>query len=265
MYIPRLLKRIIKDLLLKYNLRISRTTSYSDLLSFFSSLQPYSTNYNLIRIGSNNDGGYLIPDDLDGINACFSPGVSDCSDFEFDLATRGIKCFLADFSVNTPPISHKLFYFDKIFLGSIESQNHITLNNWIDNKTPNESEFILQMDIEGSEYAVILDTSRETLMKFRILVIEFHELDLLSDNTAFQLISLCFKKLLSDFEIIHIHPNNCAKPIVYNKYEIPPTIEFTFLRKDRILKKIATKSFPHPLDMKNIPHKDDFNLPKIWF
>lgn len=36
----------------------------------------------LIRLGPNGDGGYLVPDDLTGIEACFSPGVCATSEFE---------------------------------------------------------------------------------------------------------------------------------------------------------------------------------------
>jgi hypothetical protein len=38
-------------------------------------LHPVVTTHPLIRVGAHGDGGYLVPDDLDGIAACFSPGV----------------------------------------------------------------------------------------------------------------------------------------------------------------------------------------------
>ncbi len=40
-------------------------------------------------MGGENDGGYLVPDDLEGIEYCFSPGVSNIATFELDCLNRG--------------------------------------------------------------------------------------------------------------------------------------------------------------------------------
>ena len=265
MKITTSIKEFLKFFLLNNHFRISRTTDFNNLSEFFSSIKPISTSHGLIRIGGEADGGYLIPNDLEGIQACFSPGVSDVVDFEYDLATKGIKCVLADYSIDAPPKQNKLFQFEKKYLGTTEDLVYTTLESLVKRNAPNQSELILQMDIEGGEYSVIFNTSCETLRKFRILVIEFHELDSLFDRFGFILIDLTFEKLLKDFDIVHIHPNNCTKPIIYGKYEIPPYLEFTFLRKDRISSRQPALTFPHQLDRKNVPYKEDFPLPKCWF
>ena len=56
----------------------------------------------------------------------------------------------------------------------------------------------LKIDIEGAEYPVILDSPLEVLNKFRILVIEFHDLDALLHHKGFELIDLTFSKLLKN-------------------------------------------------------------------
>jgi hypothetical protein len=44
-------------------------------------MRPIESGHPLVRLGGPKDGGYLVPDDLDGIAFCFSPGVSDsCHD-----------------------------------------------------------------------------------------------------------------------------------------------------------------------------------------
>jgi hypothetical protein len=40
------------------------------------------TDVPLIRLGADGDGGYLVPDDLEDVAACFSPGVDDRASFE---------------------------------------------------------------------------------------------------------------------------------------------------------------------------------------
>jgi hypothetical protein len=171
---------------------------------------------------------------------------------------------LADYSVEYPPIYNKLFDFEKKYLGSKNDEIFMTLESWIELKKPKNHDLILQMDIEGAEYSVIFDTSSKTLERFRILVIEFHGLDLLFNSMRFDLINLTFNKILKNFEVIHIHPNNCCKPLEYNGISIPPIMEFTFLRKDRIIKRSKNLSFPHKYDRPNVPEKESFTLPKCW-
>src|SRR5947209_3762865 len=115
----QLIKRTVINLLLNHNIRMSRSraTETHKILDFLSLVRPVKTNHDLIRIGGDTDGGYLVPNDFENIDICFSPGVSEVADFEADLAKRGIKCFLADYSVQAPPISNALFDFEKKYLG----------------------------------------------------------------------------------------------------------------------------------------------------
>jgi hypothetical protein len=235
------------------------------LTEFFQQIRPINSGHELIRLGGESDGGYLVPNDLEGIGACFSPGVSDVANFELAFANRGVKSYLADYSVESAPVQNDLIDFEKKFLGTDENEIFMTLDSWVKRKEPEKSDFILQMDIEGAEYDVIYDLSAETLKKFRILVIEFHRLDSIFDKTGFKLINLTFKKLLKDFEIVHIHPNNCRAPVRIKDYEVPPLMEFTFLRKDRIFSNAKSDLiFPHPLDKPCVKSMTDYALPKCW-
>ena len=65
------------------------------------------------RLGPDGDGGYLVPDDLAGIEYTFSPGVSTESGFEAALAARGQRVFLADYSVDGPAEANANFAFEK--------------------------------------------------------------------------------------------------------------------------------------------------------
>ena len=62
-------------------------------------LKPKPCPYPLIRIGGKSDGAYLVPDDLEGIDSCFSPGVCNSKRFEDHLAKEyAIKSYMCDFS-----------------------------------------------------------------------------------------------------------------------------------------------------------------------
>jgi hypothetical protein len=239
-------------------------TPMCELDQFLNLVKPIKTNHDLIRVGGQLDGGYLIPDDLEGIETCFSPGVSDIANFESELTSRGIRCFLADYSVDAAPVVNPLFHFEKKYLGITNDSIYMTLENWVNRSTTHQSDFILQMDIEGNEYSVIASTDVETLQKFRIIAIEFHDLHRLCDKQGFEIINNTFRKLSDDFDIVHIHPNNVIKPLTYGKYVIPPLLEITFLRKDRVLNRQPATEFPHKLDIQNVAG-EDLPLPACWY
>jgi Methyltransferase FkbM domain len=248
-----------------YDFVTGQATTSKEILAVLKKMRPVSTNYPLIRIGGIDDGGYLIPDDLTGIKVCFSPGVADTCDFESAMADRGIACFMADYSVEGPPLQNKHFHFEKKFIGPVETATHMTLENWVNRNAPDKTDFILQMDIEDSEYNVILSTPRETLKKFRIMTIEFHRFRKLLTKAELKKFAATFEKLLLDFEIVHVHPNNHSRVINYRGLKIPLVMEYTFLRKDRVKSKQSTTVFPHPLDKANIPNKPDRVLPECWY
>lgn len=245
---------------------LGKITKEEQLKQFFQRIRPVTTNKELIRIGAEEDGGYLLPDDLEGVTACFSPGVSIESHFEMTLADQGIRSFLADYSVEAPALDHSLFDFEKKFIGLSSADHVMTLDEWVTDKVGSDaSDMILQMDIEGAEYEVLCDASSELMNSFRIIIIEFHNLDDILDRHGFQLIDIVFRKLLKYFDIVHVHPNNNVKIISYKGYEIPECMEFTFLNKERITSRHYTEHFPHPLDAKNSLEKPDVELPFCWY
>lgn len=248
----------------KFGFKLAQTSDLQKVKELINELSPRKTGYELIRLGGDGDGGYLLPNCLDGVVACFSPGVSNTADFEYELAERGVKCYLADYSVEAPPLSHKNFDFIKKYIGISSDDIYITLDDWVSNANLPNGELILQMDIEGGEYDVILDSSDETLKKFKIIVIEFHFMDCINEVFGYELIKLTFRKLLKHFYIIHIHPNNSAKPVKYGNLMLPPFLEFTFIRKDIARDCGPQLDLPHPLDRPNNVNKENFTLPSCW-
>lgn len=228
-------------------------------------LHPVETGFPLIRIGNGGDGGYLLPDDLDGIAACFSPGVAQTALFEEEMVARGVPCMLADASVEAPPISGPLIRFEKKFLGVVNDERFTTLDAWVERNAPTEGDLLLQMDIEGSEWAVLLNASDKTLQRFRVIVLELHDLDRLIDKVGFMLLGRALDRLLTEFHVVHIHPNNYDGVVRKKDLVIPRVIEATFLRKDRAAVTGYASEFPHPLDRTNQPRRPDIALPANWY
>jgi hypothetical protein len=258
---------LAKKLLLAAGLDVRRRLPAPDGLSnLIRKLRPQNIAIKLIRVGANGDGGYLIPDDLDGIEYCFSPGVSSCADFESELADRGIKSFLADYSVDSPPVDRSEYVFDKSYLGCSDTGNFVTLATWKNKYLAHYSgDLLLQMDIEGFEYQVIANVPDQLLNQFRIIVIEFHRLDRLFDSFDFSWMSACFDKLLEYFHVAHIHPNNCCGSETRSGITVPRTMEFTFINRSRVLSTTPQLSFPHQKDLDCVPSFPSLSLPPCWY
>jgi hypothetical protein len=230
------------------------------------SLYPVKTNFELVRIGGNNDGGYLIPNDLEDITACFSPGVDVTASFEKDLLERGIKSHLADASVDGPPDGLEVASFTKKYLDGVNTENYMTLADWVLRNAYSGEDLILQMDIEGAEYVTILSTPSEILRNFRMMAIEIHDVQQWFNNPfAWGVVQTFFKKLSQDFHVVHNHPNNNCQFIDVNGLLMPTVFELTFLRKDRSPATGFCTEFPHPLDMPNVLDKPDRPLPKDMY
>jgi hypothetical protein len=259
------LKKILVDGLSFVDAFPTGLTDPSDVESLIHKLRPISTDKEMIRIGPEGDGGYLIPDDLRDIEACFSPGVDLISGFEKACADMGMKVFMADKSVDRPAESHDSFQFTKKYIGATTNDGFMTIDKWVTDSLPgSEGDLLLQIDIEGSEYETFLGASDSLMGRFRIVVAEFHELDKLFSRPFFQLASSTFEKILQTHTCVHIHPNNCCGSIKKDHLEIPRVAEFTFLRTDRINHQSFADVFPHPLDSDNTS-KRHLALPKCWY
>jgi len=255
------------DMLFQKEVFVTLLTDKDKLLSLIRNLFPVKVEgKELVRIGNNRDGGYLIPDDFEGIEACFSLGVGYMSKFEKDCANRGMKVFMADKTVEQSAETDRLFHFTKKNVGVTTSDDMMTIDDWVSSSLPNtQSDLLLQIDIEGAEYEVILGMSDSLMKRCRIIVVEFHGLENLLSQPFFQIASRAFDKILQSHACVHIHPNNYCETVVKKGLVIPGVLEFTFLQTDRIETPSFAGVFPHPLDADSATDRPTLILPKCWY
>ncbi|MGL1932623.1 MAG: FkbM family methyltransferase [Desulfotalea sp.] len=259
------LKSFFKQILASFNTCTTDSTDPALVKKLIQKLHPIKCKKELIRMGPNGDGGYLLPDDLLGINTCFSPGVSDVSGFEKDCADLGMEVYLADKSVDKPEFNHDKFHFTKKFIGATNDDTFMTLDNWVINSgKDNGEDLLLQIDIEGYEYEVFLATSDKLMKRFRVIVAEFHQLDKFWSEPYFNLTSRAIEKILETHSCVHLHPNNCKETLNINGLNIPKVMELTFVRNDRVEKESFQTSFPHSLDFDCTDNKST-TLSKCWY
>ncbi|EIA10418.1 hypothetical protein [Flavobacterium frigoris] len=122
------------------------------LEALIEKLQPYQTDKGLVRLGPNGDGGYLVPNDLEGIVACFSPGVDLTSGFEENSCKLGMEIYLASVSVIKPNLNlpDDIYNFLSKYIGCTNNKDFLTIDEWVKCvKIEEHFDLLLQMDIQG--------------------------------------------------------------------------------------------------------------------
>ena len=246
---------------------LTNANSNKNLLNFFKKIEPIETGRPLIRLGNDFDGGYLIPNDLSNLTKCFTIGVGNDISFEHDLSKKGIHSYLADGTVNSLPMEGSKFTFIKKNISNSTLEKYLTINDFIKSGLKNSSEdLILKIDIEGAEYSNIQHLETNLLTQARILVVEFHYMQrILSGLYFFNVIEPTFEKILKTHSVVHIHPNNDSGFYIYNKKKMFKTLEITFLRNDRIIKKQKKLQYSHKLDRPTNPKKKELIISENYF
>lgn len=256
-------KTFIKNFFLRFNIYLTNTDK-NEIYFFLKKIQIIDSGHELIRIGPNFDGGYLVPNILDQIEFCFSPGVGNCSSFENNLSNYNIKSFLADNTVDYFG-EHN---FIKKNLNSFSDEKNITLEDWVNEKISSRSNnnLLLQMDIEGSEIECLYNTSINCLDRFKIIIIEFHHFHYILNHLGLKIYNYLFDKILKTHHIVHIHPNNVGPTLNICSNEITNGYEITFINKKdcKYVKKI-NYSLPHKYDYKNASSLPDVKCAKIFY
>ena len=261
------MKNAFRNFTRQVGLAICKTAAKSDIEEFAKLLRPVPVQHNLVRIGGDGDGGYLVPEDLNGITACFSPGIGDCTEFEQQLhKDYGITSFLID-PIYQEEHGPGLNYTTGL-IEPAEKPGSSTLSGWISETLEEQpGDLMLQMDIEGAEMGVLTETTDSILRRFRIMVIEFHDMERVFSRESLPFLTGLFAKIRRNFIPVHIHPNNAGGVARYGPLKIPRLLEITFLRRDRLGKNspLGQVTLPHKLDRPNIPDKPDIKLPEYWW
>lgn len=227
---------------------------------FINSIKVIDTGLTKVRIGSRNDGGYILLQELcNKARTVYSFGIGNNVDFELDFCDkfpniRQINLFdpVIDIKRNNPKFtfnkaelgdSYDLMYNDFLRLSSNERKEHPP---------------ILKMDIEWDEWKGISELIKHNLSYsfFGQMVIEFHIILVdplparttyffnlnksIADKVNIELFRKYYEvleKLNRLFFCFHIHSNN-SLPISDIKktegYRIPQLLEMSFVRKELV-------------------------------
>ncbi|MBT9290456.1 FkbM family methyltransferase [Prosthecodimorpha staleyi] len=232
-----------------------------EIEALIAPLRSVPAGHRLVRFGPHGDGGYILPDDLDGVIGCLGLGVGRNIDFEFEIAERGIPVTLADGTVAGLPRIHPGFRFVARNVGRVDNDREVTIARLAADGFPKTGDLILKMDIEGGEFAAIEALPDDVLARFRIITLEVHWLTRILMQNRIGAYRRFFDRLTAGHAVVHLHPNNAGPVHALGAYEIPRLMEFTFLRRDRL----GDGDFgPPPPDAPNIASRPPLALPACW-
>jgi hypothetical protein len=217
-------------------------------------LTVYKSPFSKLRIGKNNDGGYIICD-IPNVeyDIMLAGGVSDDISFEEHFLNRypNVICYAFDGTIHCKidKSNNNNIFFIKKNIGTINDEITTNLNEFISKG----NNIFLKMDIEGDELHWIRILNDEQLKKFSQIVIEFHFPFSEKDNEVFE-------KLNKNHLLVHFHGNNCPAGVVnHNGIIIPNVFEVTYINKKYIGStnlELNDEIIPGHLDMPNCPGND---------
>ena len=226
----------------------------------YSILNTYTTPYKLVRVGPNQDGGYVIADGFD-YDLFISCGIANDIRFEESfLDIHKIKCITFDGTIPSFPSHRNSMEWIPKNIGFSNTEKTTNLKEYIQNN----NKIFLKMDIEGSEFNWLDSMSETELEKFSQIVLEVHwPFDIYRSNML--------KKLNKTHYIIHIHGNNHGDIVTINNnimpmIKLPEVFEVTYINKklcDNSLIEMKEIKFPTILDYPNNPNTKDiyFSIP----
>lgn len=203
--------------------------------------QPFQCS-DLIRLGKNNDGGYLVNSlDIYKSNRLISFGIGEDSSFETDFrGKKNVDVTSYDESVDSLPNN------------TLHIKENVNSKN-IERILADSDYTFLKCDIEGSEYEILSYLIKNSY-RFTGVVIEFHSVS--NDRFINDIINFIAK---FELRLVHTHINNYMYFITNDGF-IPDVIELSFSssRENTVFNENVT--LPHVLDMPNNPNDDELKI-----
>jgi hypothetical protein len=255
--------QIVQRFLVKYLNSKEVLQNYSKVLDLIRPVSINDSRFELIRIGSKYDGGYVIPQFLKYFSTLYSIGIGDNNDFELALS-GGLKVFQFDHTIESPPKSNSNMFFEPKGVSKINSKKFLTIDKILESEKQLLS-IILKLDVEGSEFEALNSSKRWE--KVGAIIIEFHQLQKFVLGINGYKYSDILDRLKANFQCFHVHANNCCGFFEGINWRLPKVVELTLVNKSLIngLEWIPNhRKFPIDIDSPNLQGVPELYLGDLY-
>jgi hypothetical protein len=235
----------------------------NDLFNLIDLIRPWQMrNQQKVRIGSEADGGYVMPATSKRSNLALSIGVGAEVSFDEELGRQGATVHQFDHTIEKSPSTHPLCKFNRLGWGEKDSHPLVSLKTMINMADwSNVRHPILKFDIEGSEWSCLTSADSSDIARFEVLTGEFHGFDHLPERKFFDTAWVVFKKLNKTHRVVHLHANNAGGMVMLSGVPFPRLLELTWARIDAFtFYGHSNEPIPGPLDRPNLPQLPDLHL-----
>lgn len=220
----------------------------------------------LIRLGRDNDGGYIVPTiALIKATALLGYGISDDISFEEQFSNiYQKKSYGFDCTINNINTNNKLCSFIPQCIGpknSLNKDKYSYFEQQLKNLNLEHKQIFIKMDIEGAEYNVFSEILKHNA-NITGIVIEIH---FNNESTEYRKAINLLEELNKYFFLIHVHGNNWCGKIFTTKNSkgyIPKVLELTYINKSLAQKATIATNQTHPkkIDMPNRKNHPDWKF-----
>lgn len=235
----------------------------SDLFGLLNLIRPWQMiSDSKLRIGSDGDGGYVMPASSRRSNTVLSIGIGNEVSFDDELAALGARVIQFDHTIEASPSRHPNVEFHRKGWGAHDGGGFVSLRSMVDLIDWTAARHpILKFDTEGAEWSCLGEAASEDLARFEVLTGEFHDFQHLTDRGYHDRVSSVFEKLGRTHRVIHLHANNAGGLLMMGGVPFPRLLELTWMHKSSAtFHGHSSEPIPGPLDRPNVPQLPDIHL-----
>ncbi len=241
-----------------------RDPTQGNIRELLQLIKPQSVkNFAKVRVGSRNDGGYIMVDDFDNADIAFSLGIDTNDEWDVEIANRGIDVKQYDHTIKRAPSVHERLSFFPMRVVVTGAPNCVSFAEMVADYT-DQSKCILKVDIEGDEWELLDHVPSGTITCFSQIVCEFHYFHRLRTCDFFDRAIRVLRKLSLTHQAVHVHANNFAPVCNLSKILVPVVLEVTYVRRNTYELVQTDEVFPTSLDAPNDDTLPDIFLGNIW-
>lgn len=239
-----------------------RPVTHAELFALLNLIRPWQMASDVkVRLGSDGDGGYVMPSVAKQSTAVLSIGIGNEVSFDNQMAALGARVLQFDHTIPGSPSQHPQIHFHRVGWGTRDQGPFLSLRSMMALLEMDGARHpILKFDTEGAEWDCLFEADSADLARFEVLTGEFHDFQNLVNREYFDKAFAVFNKLAATHHVVHMHANNAGGMVMLGGIPFPRLLELTYVRKDAALfSGHSAEPIPGPLDRPNVPQ-----LPEIY-